>query len=117
MSLQLEVLHVPDCPNLAAMLDRLHQATDLEVTTREISTDAAATASAMAGSPTLLINGIDPFATPGQRACGLSCRLYRDEQGLIVPAPSVAQLRDAIRSATGAAATPGEVLESWRGRS
>ena len=33
----------------------------------------------MAGSPTLLIDGVDPFAAPGQRDCGMSCRLYRDQ--------------------------------------
>ena len=34
----------------------------------------------MRGSPTLLINGVDPFAAPGQ-APGLACRLYRDAAG------------------------------------
>jgi hypothetical protein len=116
MTLHLEVLHVPDCPNLAPMLDRLRQATELAVTTREISTDAEATASGMAGSPTLLINGADPFAAPGQCDCGVSCRLYRDEQGRVVPAPSVEQLRAAIAAATGQAATPVQVLSAWRTR-
>lgn len=124
MRLHLEVLHVPDCPNLAPMLERLLQVTDLEVTTREISTDTEASATGMAGSPTILINGIDPLGTADERASGLSCRLYRDELGRIVPAPSVDQLRAAIAHAiahattyaTVAAPPPGEILNAWRTR-
>ena len=53
----------------------------------------------MRGSPTLLIDGVDPFAEPGQQP-SLSCRLYRDDGGRIAPAPSVRQLRQAIEQAT-----------------
>jgi hypothetical protein len=127
MSLSLEVLHVPDCPNLAPLLERLHQVTDLAVATREISTNQEAAATGMAGSPTLLINGTDPFGAPGQCDCGLSCRLYRDQGGRIVPAPSVKQLRHAIAAAEHPAApnetpngapngAPGDVLSAWRTR-
>lgn len=52
----------------------------------------------MTGSPTLLIDGTDPFAVPGQ-APGLSCRLYRDETGRLVRAPSVEDLRRALERA------------------
>ncbi|GAB3822933.1 alkylmercury lyase family protein [Kribbella italica] len=113
-----EVLHVPDCPNLSPMLQRLAEVTDLPVTTRLIETDADAARYGMAGSPTLLIDGTDPFAGAGDDcACGVSCRLYRDEAGRIVPAPSTAQLRAAITAAghVGAPA-PGEVLSAWRTR-
>ena len=41
----------------------------------------------MAGSPTILTDGTDPFARPGQQP-SLSCRLYRDEQGN--PGPALA---------------------------
>jgi hypothetical protein len=97
---RLEVLHVPDCPNLPPLLEHLAEATDLPVTTRVIATEADATRFGMAGSPTLLIDGTDPFASPGQSA-GLSCRLYRDDAGQIVPAPPVDQLRNAISPAAG----------------
>jgi len=119
--LSLVVLHVPDCPNLSPMLDRLRQVTDAPMTTREVRTDAEAAQLGMAGSPTLLVDGVDPFAEPGRCERGVSCRLYRDEQGVVVPAPSVDQLRDALaaadRAAAGAeSATPGEVLSAWRTR-
>jgi hypothetical protein len=97
--MKLEVLHVPDCPNLPPMLERLGEVTDLPVATRVIESDGDAARLGMAGSPTLLIDGVDPFTASGQCECGVSCRLYRDQDGRIVPAPSVEQLRDAITAA------------------
>lgn len=109
MSITLEVLHVADCPNLAPLLERLRKATDLPVTTREISTGIGATTAGMNGSPTLLINGRDPFPNPNLQDCdcGVACRIYRDEHGRAVPAPSVAQLRAAVAAADTPSATPG----------
>jgi hypothetical protein len=108
MSVTLEVLHVPGCPNVAPLLERLREATDLPVATREISSAAEAAAAGMTGSPTLLINGRDPFPAPILQDCdcGVSCRIYRDEHGQAVPAPSVGQLRDDV---AGAAARMGSV--------
>jgi hypothetical protein len=54
----------------------------------------------MHGSPTLLVNGSDPFAAPGTPA-SVSCRLYRDQGGPAGGAPSVAALREALRHAAG----------------
>jgi hypothetical protein len=109
--MRLEILHVPDCPNLAPMLDRLGQATDLPVSARVIDTEADAARFGMAGSPTLLIDGRDPFSATDageEYACTLSCRLYRDETGRLAPAPSVEQLRTAI-------ATPQSAGHAHRG--
>jgi hypothetical protein len=115
--MNLEVLHVPDCPNLPPLLERLAQVTDLPVTTRLIDTDEDAARFGMAGSPTLLIDGVDPFAPAGGCECGVSCRLYRDQDGRIVAAPSVEQLRAALASTTTAEQHPtrpaGEVLSAW----
>ena len=52
----------------------------------------------MHGSPTILVDGIDPFAEPGQPA-SVSCRLYRHGNGQVDGAPSVSQLRQAIGEA------------------
>lgn len=117
--MNLEVLHVAQCPNLTAMLQRLGQATDLSVFAREISTATDAAAFGMAGSPTLLINGADPFTTAHHALGALACRLYRDENDQPVPVPSLAQLRAAIAAAAAAdnpTAEPGEALSSWRAR-
>ena len=53
----------------------------------------------MCGSPTLLIDGVDPFAAPGQ-APGLACRLYRDAAGRPAGAPTVEALRRALEQAS-----------------
>jgi hypothetical protein len=125
MNVQLEVLHIADCPNLAHLLERLRQVTDRPVTAREIATQAEAVAAGMVGSPTLLIVGTDPFTTPGKSVPAVACRIYRNEQDQPSPAPSVAQLRVAV-TAAGVAATsmqsatapesPADVLGAWRAR-
>ena len=48
------------------------------------------------GSPTILINGEDPFADESAPV-GFACRMYRTETG-IEGAPSVAQLRRALKA-------------------
>lgn len=97
-STTIEVLHVPDCPNLVPMLDRLREVTDTPVTTRVVDTPAEAAELGMSGSPTVLIDGVDPF-TPDPAAEGsISCRIYRDAQDRIVPVPSAEQLRGSLLS-------------------
>ena len=66
---------------------------------RQMITDAAgAAARGMHGSPTLLVNGEDPFAAPGTPTA-LACRLYRDEDRSLHGAPSVPALRRALKHA------------------
>lgn len=112
----LVVLHVADCPNLAPLLERLRDITDLPVSTREVTTDEAATRYGMNGSPTLLIDGIDPFATPSGNTSGLACRIYRDESRAIVPIPSAMQLRDALggHKPPSCETAAGDTLSAWR---
>jgi hypothetical protein len=97
--MELTLLHVPACPNTAAFEARLAAAlegrTDVVVARREIADDRAAAEAGMHGSPTLLIDGVDPFAAPGETP-SLSCRLYRDETGQLAHVPSVQALRDAL---------------------
>jgi Alkylmercury lyase len=72
-----------------------------------ISDEGEAAQCGMHGSPTLLIDGADPFAEPGQPP-SMSCRLHRDENGQLSGAPSVGQLRQAIGQALAAADSPGD---------
>lgn len=100
--MQLTVLAVPDCPN-APVLDHrftavLEGRADVSVAHEVISDESEAARWGMHGSPTLLINGTDPFAEPGQPP-SLSCRLYREEHGQLSGAPSVGQLRQVIEQA------------------
>ena len=55
-----------------------------------------------AGSPTFLIDGVDPFAEPG-RPTGMSCRIYRDTAGHRGNLPPLAELIQAIHQAAGQA--------------
>jgi hypothetical protein len=95
----LTLLTVPACPNAAAFEERLATALagrrGVVVHRREIADEREAAEAGMHGSPTLLINGADPFAEPGQPP-SLSCRLYRDAEGRLGPAPSAEPLRQAL---------------------
>jgi hypothetical protein len=99
--MRLTILHVPDCPNVATLQNRLAEVIaragdfDVAVTRQLVDSEDAARELGMTGSPTVLVDGHDPFAEPGH-AASLSCRLYRDETGRTVGAPSVAQLRRAL---------------------
>jgi len=100
--MELVLLTVPACPNTAVFEERLAAALagypDALVRRREVADDQEATRAGMRGSPTLLVNGIDPFAAPGQ-APGLSCRIFRDAAGRPAPAPTVEALRRALDQA------------------
>jgi hypothetical protein len=100
---RLRILHVPDCPNVGLLTERLGQLLagrqDVQIVRDVVASDAAATAAGMTGSPTLLVDGADPFAGPAPVA-SLSCRLYRDENGRLGRAPSLAQLRHALEAHT-----------------
>jgi hypothetical protein len=107
--MELTVLTVPGCPNAAAFEERLAAALTgypgAVVRRRQIADEQEAAQAGMAGSPTLLINGKDPFAAPGQ-VPGLSCRLYRDAAGRPVGAPSAEDLRRVLEQAVDSHPTP-----------
>jgi hypothetical protein len=98
-AMRVDVLVVPDCPNGPVVIERLAQALDgrgdVQVATRVIETVEQADQWGMHGSPTVLVDGRDPFATPGSTA-SVSCRLYQDEAGRAQGAPSLARLRQAL---------------------
>jgi len=106
--MRVEVLTVPGCPNGPLVEQRLAEALagrpDVAVERRVAGTVAQAEQYGMHGSPTVLIDGRDPFAAPGVRT-SVSCRLYRDDQGRVGGAPSVAQLRAALAAADACASS------------
>ena len=71
--MELTLLTVPACPNAAAFEQRLAAALaghpDAVVHRREIADEREAAQVGMHGSPTLLVDGVDPFAAPGQPPC------------------------------------------------
>lgn len=86
---------VAGCPHAPLLDERLAEAMaghpGVPVVRRTITDDAEAARSGMRGSPTLLVDGLDPFADPNLPA-GLSCRATE-------PVPSVAALRHVLRTA------------------
>jgi hypothetical protein len=98
-NMELTLLTIPDCPNAGLFEERLAAALagypDAVVRRREIADEGDAAQAGMHGSPTFLIDGADPFATPDQPP-SLACRLYRDEAGRAARAPTVEALRRAL---------------------
>jgi hypothetical protein len=121
--MRIELLTVTDCPNRAVIEQRLTEALagrgDAHLERRVIDTVDEAERYGMAGSPTLLIDGRDPFAEPGATA-SVSCRLYRGEDGRAQGAPSVAELRrvlaDPAEPECGPAPAAVSVGRAGRGR-
>ena len=97
--MRLTILHVPDCPGVALLEERLRGLLagrrDIRLARELVTTEEEAARAAMAGSPTLLVDGCDPFAAP-ERSATLSCRLYPDETGRLDRAPSLTRLRHAL---------------------
>jgi hypothetical protein len=98
------VLAMPGCPHLPVLEERLAEALGglpaVTVSRQVIATEDEAARRGMHGSPTILIDGLDPFAGPGQPA-SVSCRLYSDSDGQTGGAPSVSQLLRALTTAAG----------------
>jgi hypothetical protein len=105
--MEIEVLVVLDCPNAEPAAERLRRALDdaglhdTGFTTRVIADQAEAERTGFTGSPTILLDGYDPFAEPG-RPPGLACRVYRTPDGP-AGAPDLGRLRQAITDAAGEA--------------
>jgi hypothetical protein len=102
---EVELLIMPDCPNAGAAHDLLRTElsalglADTPIRVSEIDTPDAAEQRGFLGSPTVRINGVDPFAEPG-RSPGLSCRVYPSSAGVCVLPPA-----DWLRAALLAAST------------
>ncbi|MEV1084100.1 hypothetical protein AB0I98_38830 [Streptomyces sp. NPDC050211] len=98
---QIAVLTVPDCPNAPLARQRIADALDgrdVPVEWVEVTDEADAAQRKMTGSPTILLDGVDPFATAASQP-SVSCRLYRHPDGTTDGAPTVADLRRVL--ATG----------------
>lgn len=97
--MEIDLLYVPDCPNRTAARELVEVAlarTQLTaaVREREIHSSEEAERVGMRGSPTVLIDGRDPFAG-GAGPAAMSCRLYRSDTGFS-GVPTVSQLVEAL---------------------
>lgn len=99
--MKVQLLYFDGCPHWADAEAHLRQA--LRETGREevgiehvlVTTPEDAERWHFAGSPTVLIDGTDPFREPDAPA-GLSCRVYRTGHGTTSGAPTVQQLTDVL---------------------
>ncbi|MBC7292449.1 MAG: thioredoxin family protein [Actinotalea sp.] len=99
--MRVTLLHVEGCPSRDVAEGRLREALavlgyDVQVEAVLVGTPQEADAWGFHGSPSVLVDGRDPFAAEGA-AVGLSCRLYPTPDGLR-GSPTVDQLVEALRS-------------------
>ena len=91
------VLYFEGCPHWRTADERLRALADdcgFDVDRRIVDTPEAAARMGFHGSPTILVDGLDPFAS-GDEPVGLSCRVYDTPDGP-AGAPTVSQLRDVL---------------------
>lgn len=98
------LLFFDGCPHWRVADERLRQALaqverpDTPIEYRTVTTPEQADELRFRGSPTVLVNGRDPFLDR-DAPVGLSCRVYRTEDGL-TGSPTVDQLVEALRPVT-----------------
>ena len=98
--MEVELLYSEDCPNWRVTEQRLEEAgavvgADVRISRVSVATPAEAERRSFRGSPTVLVDGVDPFSASSD-PIGLSCRVFRTPDGL-QGAPTVAQLVEALR--------------------
>jgi hypothetical protein len=102
-SLRVTLRYFDGCPHWRTLYDRLRQVlreeglTDVEPLLEQVGTLEDAERLRFVGSPTILMEGRDPFGG-AKESFGLSCRVYRTPDGL-AGSPTLDQLRVALREA------------------
>lgn len=94
MTPQVKLLYFQGCPNWEVARVRMEEALGRlglggEIGLQRVETAEEADKLGFRGSPTVLIDGVDPFGDP-DAPTGPSCRVYRTEKG-VEGAPSVDQ--------------------------
>lgn len=95
--MQVTLLYSEGCPNWEATYRRLESLAGelgFDLDRRTVDTPEEAEQLAFRGSPTVMVDGLDPFST-GEEPVGLSCRLYATDE-VLTGAPTEQQLRDVL---------------------
>jgi hypothetical protein len=98
--MRISLSYFDGCPNWQVAYQRLAEALvetgldDVVIDLAPVASEEQAVEVGFAGSPTILVNDVDPFAEETPRS-GLSCRLYSTPEGLD-GAPSVDQLVETL---------------------
>jgi hypothetical protein len=102
-----ELLYWEGCPSYEDALAELRRALaelgfdDAKVALRRIDSDEEARAQRFVGSPTIRVDGRDPFPPPADEPAGLTCRIYRRADGRVSPTPDPQALRAGLRELLG----------------
>jgi hypothetical protein len=100
--MNVEVLHIDDCPNWEEAADRLREALrstghgDESIGFRLVRSSEDAVGTAFAGSPTITLDGVDLVPSQGATS-DLACRIYLTSNGL-AGLPTVDQLIEGIQA-------------------
>lgn len=95
--IEVRVLHVAECPNAPVALERVRDAitgrSDTTLTVVEVADEDEAARLGMHGSPTIIVNGTDPFAAH-DAPTGMACRFRPGGD----PVPTVDEIRAALNA-------------------
>ena len=97
----IEILYNDDCPSFSDALIRVYSVlADLNITAKirkvHIKTRSEAQKQRFIGSPTIRIAGQDIVPPTEEADYGLTCRVYRHENGRFSAIPSEKMIRDGI---------------------
>ena len=101
--MEIRLRYFDGCPHWRTMHDRLREAlraeglANVEPILERVDTSEDAERLRFVGSPTLLVDGRDPFADGGG-SFGLSCRVYQTPEGF-AGSPTTDQVRAALHDA------------------
>lgn len=101
--MEIRLRYFEGCPHWQTAHDRLREALraegmgDVEPVLERVETAEDAERLRFVGSPTILVDGRDPFAG-AEASFGMSCRVYQTPEGL-AGSPTPDQLRAALRAA------------------
>lgn len=102
--MEVRLRYFEGCPHWRIMHDRLREVlraqgrADVELILEQVENAEDAERLRFIGSPTILVDGRDPFAGAEAEAFGLTCRVYQTPEGL-AGSPTSAQLSAALRAA------------------
>ena len=102
--MEVRLRYFEGCPHWQILHDRFREAlrtegmASVEPILERVETSEDADRLHFIGSPTILVDGRDPFAEGTEASFGLTCRVYQTPEGL-AGSPTLEQLRTALRAA------------------
>lgn len=94
-AVNVELRYFAGCPNWETTCRLIESITGRPPVLRRVDTAAEAEAMGFSGSPTVIVEGVDPWADQTS-AVGLACRIYRAPDGRMVGGPTEEMLTRAL---------------------